>query len=157
TLNGVTISSGSTYTLPNNTTTLLQGTITNNGLIQLNSVGNATDLQIGGSGATVTLTGGGTVNMGNNSQNRIYSAGNGTGTLVNSTGNTIQGAGQIGVGQMNLNNQGTINANLSSGLTINPGGGSQLVTNTGTLEATAGGTLTLQGAFTNTGGLIKAD
>ena len=43
---------------------------------------------------------------------------------------------------MTLNNKGTIDANRATTLTINPTG---TVTNTGTLEATAGGTLNLPG------------
>ena len=42
TLNGVTISTGSTVTALNGSTTTLQGTITNNGTIALNSTGSNT-------------------------------------------------------------------------------------------------------------------
>ncbi|MGO9269271.1 MAG: beta strand repeat-containing protein, partial [Terriglobia bacterium] len=156
TLNGVTISSGSTYTLPNDTSTQLQGTITISptATIQLNSTVNNTDLQVAGSSATTTLTGGGTVNMSNSSANRIYSV-DGTGTLVNDTNNTIQGSGQIGVGLTTIDNKGIIDANLSAGIVISPNGGG--VTNTGTLEATAGSQLGLLGTYTNTGGTIKSD
>ena len=48
TLDGVTISTGSTATVQDNTTTTLQGTLTNNGSIALNSGGNSTDLAISG-------------------------------------------------------------------------------------------------------------
>ena len=74
-------------------------------------------------------------------------------TLINDTNNTIQGSGQIGSTTglpCTLNNNGTINANRSHALPIAP---SNTVTNTGTLEATAGGTLDLPGTFTNTGGI----
>ena len=73
----------------NNNDTTLVGTITNHGTIQQNSVGNNTDLILGG--ANVTLTGGGTVTMGNNTNNRIYGAA-GTDVLTN-VNNTIQGSG----------------------------------------------------------------
>jgi hypothetical protein len=69
-----------------------------------------------------------------------------------STSRSIQGAGQIGVGTaLTLNNQGTINANLSNSLTL---ASSTTATNTGTLEATAGGTLNVQNSVTNTNGTI---
>src|SRR4029077_14750600 len=147
---GVTVSGGSLYALPDNTNTTVQGTITNNGNIQLNSSNNATDLIVAAS-STVTLTGSGTVAMGNNGANRVYSAG-GTGTLINQE--TIQGGGQLGVNLLTLDNQGTINANVGTPLIVFPGGGG--VTNTAKMEASSGGTLDLQGSYTNTGGLIEA-
>ena len=150
TLNGLTISTGSTYADPDNTSTVLQGTIRNNGNIALNSGGNNTNLILSGNG-TVTLTGTGTVTMGNGSENnRIYSASNGT--LINQE--TIQGIGQIGVGQTTITNSGTINANIAGVLTVSPGAGG--VANTGTMEATNGSRLDLVGGYTNTGGIISA-
>lgn len=59
-LNGVTISAGSTYTIDDSGTTVLEGTITNQGTILLAPNSNPTTLAISGS---VTLTGGGTVSM----------------------------------------------------------------------------------------------
>ncbi len=130
TLSSVTISTGSTATVENNSTTTLQGTLTNNGTLQMASGGNSTDVIISG---TVTHTGGGSITMSNKTANRIY----GTGTLINNTNNTIQGAGQIGAGtSLVLNNKGTINANATNSLTISL---SSPATNSGTLQATAGG------------------
>ena len=149
TFNGITLSSGSTYTLPNGTNTVLQGTITNKGNFQINAGGNNTDLIVGT--ASVTLQGGGTVTMGNNStNNRIYGA---AGSDVLTNQETIQGSGQLGVNQLTLVNQGLINANTSAGLVVQASGGT---TNTGTMEASSGGTLDLRGGYTNTGGLLEA-
>ena len=148
-LNGVTISSGSNYSLLNNTVTALQGTITNNGNLQLNSVGNLTDLQMVG---PVTLAGSGVLTMSNNAENRIY-AKNGLDTLT--IQQTIQGAGQLGAGMITLVNQGIIDANVSTPLTIQANSTTQ-VTNTGTIEASGGGTLDLKGLYINTGGTIEA-
>jgi fibronectin-binding autotransporter adhesin len=148
TLNGVTISTGSTATAGDNTVTTIQGTVTNNGTIAIQSVGDNTDLAISG---TLSNTGGGSITMSNFTGNRIYGSG---GTLTNDTGSTIQGAGQIGVGEsLTLNNKGTIDANVSASLTINS---TVAATNSGTLEATAGGTLNLGGNFTNTGTIQAA-
>jgi hypothetical protein len=94
------------------------------------------------------------VTLSNNANNVIQGSAT-TDTLTNQE--TIQGAGNIGNGQMTLVNSGTINANQSAGLTIQVSGG---VTNTGTLEATAGSTLALVGTSTvvaNTGGTISAN
>ena len=147
TLTSVTISSGSTVNVPNNDGLALgAGTITNNGAINLQGTGNNTELVIAGS---TTLSGTGTVTMGNNANNIIT----GGGTLTN--GETIRGAGTIGNSDLTLVNNGTVNANLSTtALQINPNGGT---TNNGTLEATSGATLELSGStIANGSGLIEA-
>ncbi len=147
TLSGLTNSG--TLSVPNNNALTILGTINNTGSIQLNSGGNNTDLVIGA--PTVTLTGAGTITLSNNTQNYIFGS-SASNTLINQT--TIQGAGDIGNNQMVLTNSGTIDANDPTQLVINPSGGT---TNTGTLEATAGGTLNLQDAITNTGATIQAN
>ncbi len=130
------------YQVDNNATTVVVGTITNNGNINLASGGNTTELQLNGN---VTLTGTGTVTMSNNSNNVIVGAAPGN-TLTNSE--TIQGSGNIGGGSMALVNSGTIDATQSSVLYIDTSNGT---TNTGTLEATTG-TLVLYGnTVTQTG------
>src|SRR4029077_12291387 len=102
----------------------------------------------------VTLAGTGVVTMSNNSQNFIF--GNAPATILTNQ-ETIQGSGNIGDAQMALVNSGTINANNGIGsntLIIQVSNGA---TNTGTIEATLGSNLVLQGGtFTNTGGTIKA-
>jgi len=144
--NGVTLSIGATG----------GGTINNVGNLNINSTGAQTALiVVNALGAGVTLTGGGTLNMSNNPNNLIGPYG---GVLIN-VNNTIQGAGHIGNTQMELNNQGTINANIGGGganrLILDPTTGTHV--NTGTLEATNGGTLEVQGSnYTNTGGKIQA-
>ena len=130
------------------------------GTLGLGSTGSDTDLILGGtSGSTITLSGGGTISLSGNANNRIYStAGD---TLAINSGNTIQGSGQIGINNgglaFTLNNAGTIDANLTSAsngaLSIAP---SNAVSNTGTIEATNGGTLNLGGTFNNSGGIIQA-
>ena len=114
-VNNLTLGSTDVLSVNNNISLTVGGTtITNSnhtgtGGITLNSVGNFTDLIIGG--AAVTLTGGGIVTLGNNGANRIYGS-LGTNVLTNAN-NTIQGSGNVGSGQMGLVNQaaGIINAN----------------------------------------------
>ena len=97
--NGVSLSIGATG----------GGTITNGGHLNINSTGTQTSLiVVNAGGAGVTLTGGGTLNMSNSTNNIIGPIG---GVLIN-VNNTIQGAGHVGNTQMTLNNQGTINANF---------------------------------------------
>ncbi|HME72198.1 MAG TPA: PEP-CTERM sorting domain-containing protein, partial [Myxococcota bacterium] len=139
--------------------TTLQGTTTINptGTLAQNSTGSFTDLHISG---TVELAGGGTLSLSDSPNNRIFATG--TDTLINDAGNTIQGAGQLGINNTGfaffLNNKGTINANQSAALQVAPTDRAGGVVNSGTLEATAGGTLLLTGGtFNNTGsGLILA-
>ena len=149
TLNGVTITTTGTgaYQVPNATNTTIEGTITNNGAIQLKATNSDTGLILGG--ASVTLTGTGTVTLGNNSSNLIYGA-VATDVLTNAT--TIQGSGDIGFARMGLINQGTIDANQATTLYIQTSAGT---TNSGTLEATAGGNLNLDGdTYTNSGTIL---
>ncbi len=116
TLNNVTITAGSTYTIGGNAATALTGTITNQGTIALTAgTGNATLLVSDDypySRTTMTLTGGGTVALSNSANNLIYDpSGHPYGTLVNAN-NLIAGAGNIGDGNLVLDNQaaGTIDA-----------------------------------------------
>ncbi len=118
------------------------------GTVTLNAVG-LSELVV--NGANVTLSGG-TVAMSNNFNNYILGAATAD-TLTNQE--TIQGAGHIGNGPLTLVNTGTMNANQSAGMTFQVSGG---VTNTGTIEATAGATLLLFGnTVTNAGGTILAN
>ena len=88
-------------------------TISNAGTITENSGNNATELVIAGS---TTLTGTGTLTMSNNTANFIL----GGGTFTNQQ--TIQGAGNVGNNNLTLINSGTIDANVSNVLQINPSG-----------------------------------
>jgi len=66
----------------------------------------------------------------------------------------IQGAGQIGAGQLILVNGGTINDNLSAGITIDASAG---FTNTGLVKATSGAKPELDAmTISNAGGTIAA-
>src|SRR5439155_11287751 len=117
----------------------LRGTITNSGTILLNASGGSADLHIAGG---ATLTGGGTINMGTNANGRVFGDVS-LDTLIN-LDNTIQGAGQIGVGIMGLDNRGTIIANQPIQLTINPEDSAGF-TNRAMLQVNAGSTLNLVG------------
>ncbi len=151
TFNGITLSTGSTLNVQNNTTATLVGTIVNNGTLAMNSGGSTTSVELSGN---VTLNGTGTLSMSNNANNVIFGA-VATDTLTNNQ--TIQGSGNIGNNQMTLVNTGTIDATQSNPLYVDASNGT---TNTGTLEATTG-TLVLYGnsgttTITNTGGTIKS-
>jgi hypothetical protein len=94
------ISNAGTIALGNNSVLNVTGNITNSGSITLNSTGNETELVLNGN---VVLSGGGTLTLSNNAQNYIF----GSNSLFQLTNQeTIQGAGQIGHGQMALVNSG---------------------------------------------------
>jgi hypothetical protein len=154
----VTVVAGSSLSVINNSVLNIKGSIVNNGTISLNSVGNPTEFVV--SGPSATLSGTGTLTMSNNAQNFIFGA---AATDIFTNQETIQGSGNIGDSQLTFVNQGTVSANQSTPLVINAFGGTAGTgtTNTGTLEATAGGTLVLDGlnagaSVTNTGGTIQA-
>ena len=140
--------------LANAQASYLEGTITNNGEIRVNSTSSITDLFLNGS---VTLAGPGTLTLGPNANGRVYGVTfSGTEVLTNTASHTIQGAGQLVLNRGGLDNQGLIVANQAGGLTIDLSDGAGVArTNTGTLRA-QGGTLTLLNtALDNTGGLIE--
>lgn len=109
--------------------------------------------------STATLTGGGTLTLGNSGgteTGEIEVGSTDTGTLTNLSG-TVTGYGNLGNGTLTLVNKSTIgaNGNVSSGaLTVQPG--SAGMTNSGTLEAVNQATLVLNGTFNNAGGTIEA-
>lgn len=139
-----------TYVGTDGSTTLLKGTINNTGTIQLNEAGHNTFLSIA---APVSLTGNGTVTLNTTQAGGtaiINQSGNQTLTNV---GNILQGSGIIGSDGLSLVNQGTVNANASSSLVLNPGG----FTNQGVLEATGVGMLQVSTSVSNAGGMIIAN
>ena len=99
-----------------------------------------------------TFSGDGTIILQNGTINRLF---NDPATWVNR--NTIRGTGSIGVNTLTINNSGRIFADTGA-LSIDPGVNG-VFTNTGTLLAINGGTLSLLGnggSFNNAGGSIHA-
>ncbi len=141
------VTNNGTYDIGTGNDTVISGTITNNGTINLISTSYGSELSLG---ANTTLKGTGAVVL-DGSSNYISGA---SGTVLTND-STVKGAGNIGNQVLKLVNNGTINANSSGGtLVLQPGAAS---TNTKTMEATGGGTLEFAGgSWTNTGGTITA-
>jgi len=139
--------------------TNISGTINNTGTINLQSNGQAW-LYVGTSS---TLTGTGAVVLGNQANQNFINGASGA-TLTNAStiegGSTFLNGGydQIGIGNLILVNSGTIDANVSGGqLYLTPfSSASSPSTNTGTLEATNGGILILDGSYWTNKGKISA-
>ncbi len=145
TVNGVT--NLGNFIVNANTQSILKGTITNNGDISIDAAGGGqTGLFV--ADANVTLTGTGTLTMGNSALNIIGGSVD-TNRLTNAAGHTIQGAGNVGNGSMGLTNQGLILANQSTALTIDTSAAG--FTNSGTVQANAGSTLNIADPFSNSG------
>jgi hypothetical protein len=134
-----------TITISNGAFLPLGGTIVNEGVIELDSTGAATNLQILVEG--VTLTGGGEVVLSDDTGNVIF-GGTEFAKLVN-VDNTISGAGQLGAGQLTLRNEGIIRATGNNPLVINTG--TNTVMNYGTLVAVAAGGMIIDSVVENWG------
>jgi hypothetical protein len=147
TLNGVTISTGSTYAA--NDTTNLLGTITNQGTI-------TSDDGTVAAASNVTLTGGGTLSF--TSDTYLEQPSTSDSFTLTNVNNTIEGTGQIGINNLAVDNEasGVIDANAPGGTLYLVGTGT--ITNEGLLEATGGGILQLSASsgITNAGD-ITAD
>ena len=101
-----------------------------------------------------TFSGTGAIQLGGTFQSRILNTAV-TNELINGGTHTIAGGGQLGVNSMKITNQGLVDANISGAVLIVDPSTSNAV-NTGTMRATSGGILRLQGGvFTNTGGTIR--
>jgi len=123
----------------------LSGMIENTGVIELNSTGGETNLQLGQNGAT--LRGGGQIVLSDSDANVI--SGTGPSVTLNNEDNTISGAGELGNGELSLTNAGTINATGTHALTIDTG--SNFMFNSGILEASGSGGLTVASSIANSG------
>nr|WP_256593482.1 VCBS domain-containing protein [Pseudomonas sp. 09C 129] len=123
------------------------GSLDNSGTIELGSAGNETRLEILFRGAT--LTGGGQVLLSDNAQNVIF--GGSADTVLTNVDNRISGAGQLGAGQMILANAGLILASGLNSLVLDTG--THTITNSGVLESTGTGGMTVASTVENTGHL----
>jgi hypothetical protein len=142
------VASGATLDIVTGGSLTVANSINNAGMIELNDP----TLSIDG---TVTLSGGGVVEMlGPATFNLIVGVPNTGATLIN-VNNTITGAGMIGQGDGNLtfNNEagGTINANVSGQSIVIDTGNTAI--NAGLIEATNGGTVTIVDGMANSGTL----
>jgi VCBS repeat-containing protein len=123
------------------------GVLNNSGTIELKSAGSETQLEV--LVESLKLQGGGHVTLSDSDYN-VISGGAASAKLIN-IDNTISGAGQIGAGQMTLDNRGIIIADGSHALVIDTG--ANTVANSGTLEATGAGGLVIDSALDNSGKL----
>ncbi|TPK62094.1 adhesin, partial [Mesorhizobium sp. B2-4-15] len=139
------VNNAGTMTIGDGALLPLSGTVNNTGLISLDSTGGDTLLQLIQHG--ITLQGGGQVVLSDSDANMV--SGTAADVTFTNVDNTISGAGQLGGGLLSLDNQGTIIATGTHALVIDTGGST--VANSGILEATGSGGLTVNGAVANSG------
>jgi hypothetical protein len=143
------VTNSGTLNVQNNGQLNVNGTITNNGTITLQALGNNTFLY---APTNVTLTGTGSVVMSSTNSNftNVIEGASGV-TFTNDE--TISGAGTIQ--SLAFVNNGTVNANVSGfGLTLQS---FTSATNTKTIEASNGGSVGFNGSsWNNAGGTITA-
>ncbi len=147
------ISTGDQLLFGNNTQLNVNGALNNAGTISVSSTSGNAILSIAPGNS---ISGGGAITLSGNA----FLTGSGTITNVD---NTITGSGNVGNNSIIIVNQATINANASGAvLTIDPANNGALagLTNTGSLLASNGGTLSLTGSnsgfFDNSAGTIQA-
>ncbi|MBD3162538.1 MAG: T9SS type A sorting domain-containing protein [Candidatus Eisenbacteria bacterium] len=126
---------------------ILAGEIGNAGEFRLEpSLTSSSTIRILG---TVPLSGAGTVYMGDDNS-RAYVTGEDAGAHLINVDNTIHGSGDLGRDQLRITNQGTIVADLSRVLAVDPNDGG--FDNQGILQATSEAGIDLQdGPFTTSG------
>jgi hypothetical protein len=97
---GGSIKASATIEIANNNYLTIGGSLSNAGVINIQSSGNATGLRIDNN--NLVLSGGGRFTLSDNANNYVYGVSSGD-VLVN-TNNTLSGAGQLGYGQLTVVN-----------------------------------------------------
>ena len=140
-----TLDNAGTMTIGDGAVMPLSGTINNTGTIALSSTGDETNLQLIEHG--VTFEGGGQIVLSDSDANVI--SGTSSNVTLDNEDNTISGAGRLGNGELTLTNAGTIDATGTHALTIDTGSNSVL--NSGVLEASGSGGMTVASSIVNSG------
>ena len=140
-----TLDNAGTMTIGDGAMLPLSGIVNNTGTIELDSGGNGALVQLIQYG--ITLDGGGQVILSDDNGNVI--SGTLSSVTLTNVDNTISGAGQLGAGQMTLDNEGTIIANGIHALVVDTA--TNVIENSGTLEATGSGGLVINSDLDNSG------
>uniref|UniRef100_UPI003BA12FF9 beta strand repeat-containing protein n=1 Tax=Aeromonas taiwanensis TaxID=633417 RepID=UPI003BA12FF9 len=136
---------GGTLTIADGAIMPFGGSLINEGIIALGSHDSGASLEILFRGAS--LSGGGQLVLSDNDHNALF--GGSADTALFNIDNSIRGAGQLGAGQLILNNAGSILADGSHALVIDTG--DELIVNSGILTATGTGGLVIDSGLDNSG------
>ncbi|MGS3150259.1 VCBS domain-containing protein [Aeromonas sanarellii] len=121
------------------------GSLINEGMIALGGQDSGASLEILFRGAS--LSGGGQLVLSDSDHNALF--GGSADTVLFNIDNSIRGAGQLGAGQLILNNAGSIIADGSHALVIDTG--DEVIINSGMLAATGAGGLIIDSGLDNSG------
>ncbi|WP_429108128.1 beta strand repeat-containing protein, partial [Aeromonas media] len=121
------------------------GSLINEGMIALGGLDSGASLEILFRGAS--LSGGGQLVLSDSDHNALF--GGSADTMLFNIDNSIRGAGQLGAGQLILNNAGSILADGSHALVIDTG--NEVIINSGMLAATGAGGLIIDSGLDNSG------
>ncbi|WP_152552614.1 beta strand repeat-containing protein, partial [Aeromonas taiwanensis] len=136
---------GDTLTIDDGAIMPFGGSLINEGIIALGSHDSGASLEILFRGAS--LSGGGQLVLSDSDHNAFF--GGSADTVLFNIDNSIRGAGQLGAGQLILNNAGSILADGSHALVIDTG--DELIVNSGLLAATGTGGLVINSGLDNSG------
>ncbi|MGU5716483.1 VCBS domain-containing protein, partial [Aeromonas taiwanensis] len=136
---------GGTLTIADGAIMPFGGSLINEGIIALGSHDSGASLEILFRGAS--LSGGGQLVLSDSDHNALF--GGSADTVLFNIDNSIRGAGQLGAGQLILNNAGSIHADGSHALVIDTG--DELIVNSGILAATGNGGLVIDSGLDNSG------
>lgn len=136
---------GDTLTIADGAIMPFGGSLINEGTIALGSHDSGASLEILFRGAS--LSGGGQLVLSDSDHNALF--GGSADTALFNIDNSIRGAGQLGAGQLILNNAGSILADGSHALVIDTG--DELIVNSGLLAATGTGGLVINSGLDNSG------
>ncbi|MGI4880222.1 MAG: choice-of-anchor D domain-containing protein [Janthinobacterium lividum] len=160
------LSGGNALNLNNTFLTIHNNLIDNSGTVTL-----ANNSQLRSGSGTVTISGPGTVVLDNSTG--YARVGDGGGGFIFGSGQTLRGSGDLGVNQAVLTNNGLISADVATrGIDVDAAGGNGGVGagtgvgtgtvagmyNSGTMQATGGGTLSIEGGLyeNSVSGVIQA-
>jgi len=129
---------------------IFSGTISNNGVIEMSSTANVTEIRV--HTTPTIITGPGEIVMSNHTNNWFRNNFGAVTQLVNGADHTIRGSGQIGLNTIGFVNNGTIISDASAGIVIDPRNETGGFVNNGLLHVTGDGGVLIQfDGCTNTG------
>ncbi|MFM5192214.1 beta strand repeat-containing protein, partial [Aeromonas media] len=136
---------GGTLTIDDGAIMPFGGSLINEGMIALGGHDSGASLEILFRGAS--LSGGGQLVLSDSDHNALF--GGSADTVLFNIDNSIRGAGQLGAGQLILNNAGSIIADGSHALVIDTG--DEVIINSGMLAAIGAGGLIIDSGLDNSG------
>lgn len=159
-LQNTTLSTGSTFSTGNNSYTVIEGSITNNGTITFNPAVAATNQRLRTNGSDVSIDGTGQIVLNNQSFAGSDMAIDGGARMTFGSGQIVRGSGSLGYNNTAFTNNGIVESAVG-GIGIDPANVADAFLNNNIVRALSGGNITFTGSgggdFVNTNGTLSAD